>query len=320
MKKLLYVTLFLNSSILIYAQESTLSDIGRIVLNSVVIDKENKLPEEAKSYLLTKLTIVAAENGMGGNSITPRFVIAAKINVLTKDIVAGPPQLIALNAELVFFIGDVEDNKIFTTTTIMVKGAGTNENKALLDAIQNINPKETSLTNFTINGKNKIAEYYSNQCDLIIKKVTALNDLQKYEAAIYELMQVPEICKACFDKCMDEVKPIYQKMIDRNCTIKLNNAKAKWNASPTGQGASDAGLILATIEPNAACYQEAVTLVETIRKKIEDNEKQIWDFEMKQFDNAIKLEQHRLQVAKEVAVEYLKNQPKTVIYDNIYWR
>lgn len=319
MKKLIFLILFINAVILSYAQEPTLSDVGRIVLNAVVINKDNKLPEEAKNYLQTKLTQVVAENGMGEYSITPRFVIAAKINVISKDIVAGPPQMIALNTEIVFFIGDVNDNKIFSTTTVLYKGVGINENKAFIHVIQNINIKEKQLIDFAINGKNKIAEYYNSQCELIMKKAATLSEQQKYEAAIYELMQVPDASKSCYDKCINAVKPIYQKMIDRNCTNKLHEARAKWNANPNRQGAYDAGLILATIEPNATCYKEATAFSETIRKRIETDENRNWEFEMKQHDDSIKLEQLWIDAAKKIALEYSKNQ-SLIIYDNIYWR
>ena len=156
MKKIIFlaVVIFSNS---VFCQAQ--SDASRIVLNAAILDKENKLPEEAKKQLIVKLNQVATENGVGGNALSARFVIAAKINVLSKDIVAGPPQMIAQNLEVVFFIGDATNNAIFSNTSLSLKGVGTNENKALISAIQNINPKNKQFIDFINTGKNKIIEY-----------------------------------------------------------------------------------------------------------------------------------------------------------------
>ena len=316
MKRIILSAVLLVTVITISAQQT---DAGRIILNSVVLDKDNKVPEEAKNLLSTKLTQIATANGMGGNSITPRFVLAAKINVLTKDIVAGSPQMIAINAEIVFFTGDATDNVVYNTATLTVKGVGTNENKAFISAIQNINVKNKDLSQMVEGGKNKIVDYYSSHCDFIIKKSNTLAGQQQYQAALYELMQVPEVCKSCYDKCLDAVQPIYQKMIDRNCLLQLNDAKVIWNANPNGKGALLAGPVLAKIEPGAACYNEALKLSEIISKKIEADEKRNWEFKMKKYADGVKLEQQRIEAARQTAIAFYQNQPTTIIYSRLIW-
>jgi hypothetical protein len=316
MKKIIFlaVVIFSNS---VFCQAQ--SDASRIVLNAAILDKENKLPEEAKKQLIVKLNQVATENGVGGNALSARFVIAAKINVLSKDIVAGPPQMIAQNLEVVFFIGDATNNAIFSNTSLSLKGVGTNENKALISAIQNINPKNKQFIDFINTGKNKIIEYYSSQCDFINKKAVTLSSKQDYDAAIYELMQVPEVCKLCYEKCMDGVQPIFQKKIDADGIQALNEAKNKWSISPNKKGAEEASVLLSKIEPSSSSYKEAISLTESIGKKIEADEKRNWDFKMKKYADGVKLEQQRIEAARQTAIEYYKNQPQTIIYNNIIW-
>ena len=308
----LTISLFLN------AQTNT--DANRIVLNSVVLDPENKLPQETKIQLEHKLSQIATENGMGGTSINPRFVIAAKVNTSTKDIIAGPPQMVALNLEVIFYIGDAVENTLYSSTSLSLKGVGINENKAFINAIQNINIKNKLLTDFTNTGKNKIVEYYNNQCDFIIKKSSTLSNQQKYEEAIYELMQVPQVSKSCYEKCLSAVQPIYQKMIDRNGQLLLDEAKQSWFANQNTKGAADAGKKLTLIDPIASSYKEAIKLTESIRKKIEADEKRNWDFKMKKYNDEYNLTQQRIEAAKEVAITYYKNQPQTIIYNRIIWR
>lgn len=299
------------------AQSGT--DVSRIVLNGYVIDKDNKLPDEAKGQLLSKLSQISTEYGVGGTSINPRFVIAARINIGTKDIIAGPPQMIAHNAEVVFFIGDAADNSLYANASISLKGVGTNENKALINAIQQIAPKNKLLADLVNTGKSKIVEYYSQKCDFITTKANTLAQQQKFDEAIYELIQVPEVCKSCYDKCMQAVQPIYQKKIDREALLALNKAKNIWQANPNKNGADEVAVLLASIDPLSASYKDAVELSERVRKKIEADEKRDWNFKMRKYADGVKLEQQRIEAARQIAISYFQNQPKTIVYNRIIW-
>lgn len=314
-KSLIICTALFCFSLITNAQ----SDASRIVLNAVVLDKENKIPEETKSQLISKLNQIASDYGVGGKALSSRFVLAIKINILTKDIVAGPPQMIAENLEITFYVGDAIENTIFSSTSLNLKGVGTNENKAMIAALQNINIKNKQFEELINAGKDKIVAHFNNQCDFVIKKAETLRDKQEFDAAIYELMQVPEVCKVCYDRCMNAVQPIFQKKIDREAIQVINDAKNKWNANPNSKGAEEARLLLNKVEPASSSYKEAVALSESIRIKIEQNEKRDWDFKMKIYNDHVKLEEQRIEAARATAIEYYKNQPQTIIYQRLFW-
>ena len=67
----------------------------------------------------------------------------AVINILSKDIIAGPPQLLALNFEVTLYVGDAIDDKLFSSGSVSLKGVGKNVNEALINGIKNINQKNT---------------------------------------------------------------------------------------------------------------------------------------------------------------------------------
>jgi len=318
MKKIILQIVFIAAFALTANAQANLDDFGRIVLNSYLPEKI-ALPTEAKEMLMTKLSQITTNNGMGGSQANSRFIITASVNIGTKDIIAGPPQLISQNINITFFVGDALTNTVFSNTTIAIKGVGTNENKAFIDALNSINPKNKELLALLEEGKSKIVLYYNSQCDFILTKSKALTDQQKYKEAIYELMLVPKVCKTCYDNCLQAVQPIYKKLIDRECTLKLNEAKTIWAANPNSNGAAKVTPLLSEINPDAACYNDALAFSETVRKKIEVDEKQNWDFKMKQYSDGIKLEQQRINAVKQIALEYLKNQPQTIVYNHIIW-
>jgi hypothetical protein len=324
-----------------------LDDFGRIVLNTYLPDKTD-MPSEAKKALETKLNQISTNYGMGGSAANSRFIITAVSNIGNKDIVAGPPQKIALNIELTLFIGDAIENKKFTNTVINLQGVGDNENKAFIDAIKSINPKNKIIQDFVEESKNEIINYYATKCDFIKREATELASVAKYSQAIYNLSLVPNVCKDCYFECISLTKNIFQQKIDAECAEKLSIAKSKWMVSQNSEGAAAAGDILSSINPVSKCKQEVSALYMEINNKLKENEKREWDFKMKQYeDNVTKekeqmrigeekskrddqyrenqsarekeLENERINAYRQIAVEYAKNQPKTIT-NNIYWR
>ncbi len=318
MKKILSISIFTFLSIIGYTQVQ-LDDFGRIILNSHISEKL-ELSTEVKNTLLTKLDQISSANGMGGSQINPRFIITANLTIGTKDIIAGPPQMLAQNLELTLFIGDAITNTIFSTISLSLKGVGTNENKAYIDAFKNINPKNKEVVAFLEEGKTKIINYYSTNCDFILKDAQALTKQEKYDEAIYKLSLVPDVCKECYFKCLDTLTAIYQKKIDADCKIKLNQAKSLWAAQQTPIGAEKAGDILSSINPMASCQGEIESFIKTIDTKLKADEKARCEFKIKQYKDSVELEKTKVNAYRDVAIEFARNQPRTVTYNNIIWR
>lgn len=358
MKKILSVFVILNIIAGVTAQ-AKLDDFGRIILNTYLPDNI-AIPLEAKSLLTNKLSQIASNNGMGGSQANARFIITANVNVGTKDIIAGPPQLIAQNLDVTLYVGDAVTNTIFSNTTITVKGVGTNENKAFIEAFKTMNPKNKDIVAFLEEGKTKIISYYSTNCDFIIKEAQTLVKQQKYDEAIYQLSLVPDVCQDCYFKCLDTLGSIYQKKIDADCKIKLNEAKLIWAAAQNPIGAEKTGDILSTINPMASCQSTVNALIKSIDAKLKADEKARWEFKMKQYADKIAAHKEQVRIAedkgkrddtyrenqskrdavseekqsvrnfeldklrvgayREVAVEQARNQPKSITYNNINWR
>jgi hypothetical protein len=358
MKKIYTILVFLILAFSSTAQVK-LDDFGRIILNTY-LPENLALPTEAKNLLNTKLNQITSNNGMGGSQINPRFIITANVNVGTKDIIAGPPQLVAQNLDITLFIGDALTNTIFSNVTFSLKGVGTNENKAFIEAFKTLNPKNKELISFLEEGKSKIINYYASNCDFIVKDAETLVKLGKFDEAIYKLSLIPEVSQNCYFTCLDRMASIYQQKIDADCKVKFKEAKVSWTASQTPAGAEKAGDILSTINPMASCQTEVSDFVKTIDAKLKADEKAKWQFKMKQYADKIAAQKEKVRIAnqksirydtyrenqskrdsdlqekqsnrnyeldklrvnsfREVAVEYARNQPKTVSYNNIYWR
>ena len=311
MKKFIAVLILTVATISSNAQVK-LDDFGRIVLNTYLPDNI-AIPSEAKKMLITKLSQIASNNGMGGSQANPRFIITANVNVGTKDIIAGPPQMIAQNLDVTLFIGDAVTNTIFSNTTLSLKGVGTNENKAFIEAFKTINPKNKDVVAFLEEGKTKIISYYSTNCDFIIKESQTLVKQEKYDEAIYQLSLVPDVCQDCYFKCLDTLGSIYQKKIDADCKIKLNEAKLIWASAQNPVGAEKTGDILSTINPMASCQSTVSAFIKSIDAKLKADEKAKWEFKMKQYADKIAAHKEQVRIAEEKGKRddtYRENQSK----------
>lgn len=333
MKKIYLIICFGIHFINLNAQEALkLDDFGRIALNPYV-SEQAKLPAEAKAQLEIKLKQIASNYGMAGSVANPRFIITANISITTKDIIPGPPQQIAQNMEITLFIGDAIENKIFSNIVISSSGVGTNENKAFIDAIKQINTKNKKIETFLEEAKTKIIAYYSTQCDFINQKAVALKQQEKYSEAIYTLAQIPEVCKECYFKALNEMAVIYDLKINNEANSLLKNANAVWSANPNEQGAQEAISFIMKINPQSKCYSDASKLLNTINTKIiadekerlrkqEEYEKRQQEIDAENAKTEAELEKQRINAYREVAVEYARNQPQVVyrnVYRNIYW-
>lgn len=318
MKKIVTI-LLLTIAVITSNAQVKLDDFGRIILNTY-LPENIIMPAEAKSLLLTKLSQITSNNGMGGSQANPRFIITANINVGTKDIIAGPPQMIAQNIDITLFVGDAITNTIFSNTTISLKGVGTNENKSLIEAIKTINPKNKEVLAFLEEGKLKIINYYSTQCDFILTDANALARQEKFEAAIYNLSLVPQVCKDCYNKTSEMIANLYQQKINELCKSKLSQAKTVWAGQQNITTAENVLNILVDINPNASCYKDVVLLTKEINNKLKADEKARLELALKKYNDKIDLEKKRIDAYKEIAVEYAKNQPKSITYYKILWR
>ena len=274
--------------------QNKLSDVNRIVLNTYVPVQAEPIPDQAKSLLENKLSQIASNNGMGGSVINPRFVLMANTAVITKEIIPGPPQLLSYNLEITFFIADAIDLKKFANTSIEIKGVGTNENKAYIDAIKNINVRNKEIVSLIETGKNKIIDLYNSQCDFIIRDAMSLSNKGEYDAAILKLAAVPDVCETCYVKCMDTMQYIYQKKIDKECLLIMRDAKTTWMANQNAMGAEKVAQIINSISPFSTCEPDAGNLMKEVQGKLAADEKAKWEFQIQKHKDAVKLKEEAL--------------------------
>ena len=281
-----------------------------ISINAQVVDE--KLPEESARNLETKLQSVLATNGYADNGYMERFVLTAKVDVMQKDVTPTTPARISEKMDITLMVGDVVENKLYASVTLQVVGIGTNENKTFVNAFHNIkgdNPKIQQMLN---EAKEKIVEYYTNQCPAIIQKAQGLVANQMYNEAIFLLTSVPDVCRDCFTQCQQQAGIVYQQKIDAESVLLLEKARTAWATNQNAMGANEVADIISQINPRSSNYTEVVTLRSTVEQKLQADAKRDWDFKMKQYEDSEKYKQSIVDAYKAVGMAYAKNRPTTI--------
>ena len=276
---------------------------------SVVLPDRNEIPSEAGKQLERKMIQLLTSNGISSQDVNNRFIITAKADITSKDIVASTPQRVSEKIDLTFIIGDMVENKIFETITIPLIGIGTNENKSFISAINQVKPQKAELVEFLDHAKQKIVDYYAVRCSQIIKDAQKQASANNYDEAIYQLMLVPDICD-CAKECQNLMIEYTIKRNNAQAAQLFNEAKARWAASPTSEGASDVADIIARIPAGTSSQKNVDALIKSINTKLREDEKREWAFKMKQYDDAQEKEkrEYQLRVDKQIADNQMKRE------------
>jgi hypothetical protein len=255
MKNILFLLLFITAIVTAQNTRGKANDAGRIVLNTFIEDLEG-VPAGALKMLKTKITQMASKNGMGGSESFPRFVMSADIDILTQDITPTAPPKTALTLGVTLYIGDGIEGTVFATEYIELKGIGNNETKAYIQSFRALSPRNKKFNEFIETGKKKIIEYYNSRCDFILKEANTLADQKDFDKSITKLIEVPEVCKDCYDKAMDLSTTIFKRKMENECQENMSKsnsliAQDKWE---------EAANPIAGYTPDMECYPDVKSL------------------------------------------------------------
>lgn len=272
------------------------------------------VPGSARTYLINKMRQMVATNGITADAAGSQFYLSAKIDVLGKDILPGPPIQHSYHLQITFFMVDNYNEKIFASSSVEVKAVGNNEAKAYMDGIRRINVRNPEILSFLEEGKQKIIRYYDMNYQKILADAQSQSGRKQYGTALNLALSIPSCCKG-YEQALQVGVQFYQQYVDQQCQALLAKARSVWATRQDADGAMEAGKFLSQIYPDAACYKEAVNLSDEIKKEVKNDKA----FEMKQYNDVVSLEKQRIESMKAVGVAFGKGQKEKTETTNIMW-
>ena len=281
----------------------------------LVSQQTESLAPMAQSKLESRLRQIVTQNDMDGGAQFANFCIVANLTEGTKEVTSGLRPLVTLTSELELYVGNNYTGDKFASTSIVLNGAGRNESKAYTAAFGSISTSNAQIQKFLKDAKRMVNEYYETQVPSIIRQARSFSIRREYEEALCLLTSVPTCCSryAEVEQCMLE---IYQQYVDYDCAVKVNKARSIWNASQDKEGAVLAGAYLASIDPASSCWDDALSLAETIRTRIGDD----WEFSKELMRDSVMLEKAKIEAIRAIGVAFGQNQKALTVRENWFVR
>jgi len=282
----------------------------RLSINVLVPD--DFVPPEAHSMLVTKLNQIVTNYGLADNGMTDRFFLTANVLVTSKDIVPSTPPRVSQKLDVVLFVGDVIDNKLYGSTSLPVVGVGQNENKAFINAFQKIPVKSKQLESFLYESKDKIVQFYLQNGNSIIEKAEYLAKSGQYDEALQSLLSIPDFCGEISENGREAALEVYKMKIDKGGEALFKKAQSLWSVNQNEAVVAEVLEVLQGVNPDSAFAADSDKLVsqmsnylnsqkerqehakeEQLAKK-EAREQQEWEFMMRQYEDQLELQRQQL--------------------------
>lgn len=279
-------------------------------LMALVVPQAEELPQEVQQQLLNKLCASIVGQGVYATENYTQFFVAAKVNTLYKEVLPGPPAKTAMTLSLTLSVGDFLGQKTFNSAVLELKGVGTGEVRAYVNALRGLNAKNPKIQQLIADSKGKILDYYDRNYSKILAKAERCVGLKQYEEALFYVSSVPECCAGYAEASKATIR-IYKQYMDYACQTLLAKARNAWAVSPDADGAEEVAFYLNMIDPDAACYDEVTALYKEVKEKVKDD----WNFEVrKKYEDKVAIAKQTIEAAKAVGVAFGNGQKPTTTH------
>lgn len=302
MRKLIIILQATLFSIVCFAQ----TDV-KIAISTIPPD-DPTIPQSSIAILENKMKAIVLQNGCADDA-EQRFVLSSSVNVIEKD--CNSAGMLIQKMIVTFYVGDVLENKLYSTATVNTMGVGQSDVKVYNMAFQKINPFAPQIKQMLNLANKQIIDLYTTNYSKLIAETDRLIGMEQYDDAITKLITVPSICPESYQDAQNRCVEVYNKKMraltaqqkaktDKEGLVLIQQAKAIWSSKQDYVTASEALTLLAQIDPEAGCIDQANEFIQTINKKLRTDEhkkavaeaeiaKRNWEFKIRQYEDNLEM-------------------------------
>lgn len=309
MKRLLVCVLFLlGGGLNVFAQQMLDSEV--MIGVTPALPAKMGIPEQAQKVLLQKLRQTATQNGFG--SFSGDFVLTANPLLVNKSVAEVIPPKTLIELEVSIYLLNIQEKVIVDEIAISGKGLSNNETQAFIQAIQAVNPRGSVIRTFMKGCREKITAYYTTRVPALLAKAKSLAEREQYQEALAILSVVPETVNE-YQVVADQMVAIYLKEIDKEAVGILQEAKVSLAMKDYEQALAS----VLKIDPSSSYFTEAMSLIASIKKNIDAQEKAELEERQRALDDRMKLEKMRLEAAQKMGASYAQETENTAIEEKL---
>ena len=306
-------------------EEMNIDDIGKLVIGVEIRDNSNKETLLFGDVIKKRIEQIVSNSGYSSSS-DYRFFVSPQIIVESKDVAeGGMKNLYVVRGHLYLTLQD--ENTIYSTISLPFKGSGIEEATALREALNTLSLN--SIQPLFLEGKQKIYTFFRLRKDAIFAYADKCVMEGNYDEAVACLLTIPEEISDLYTLAIEKSSVIIEMKYEHERQVKaqtLYEANEEFLAKAKSFVASncpqDALYVLSyyrkvDVEQNHE-YEQLVAKAEAqVREKEaitrqDKLRKEKADYNIKMSRN--KLESHRIDAMKAVALAYIQNHPSYRYY------
>lgn len=262
--------------------------------------------------LENRLGSIISQNGML-SAEGSRFILTMNWNVLEKEVISSGPTVVVYKLEVGLFLGDGMTGTKYASTTMTLKGAGNDEAKAVLKAMNGINAHKAEIGRLVKEGTSRIIAYYESNKNQIMTSAKSMMNQNNYEEAMWILSQIPQEV-SYYAEAQKMMVQAYRSQVNTNAAEQLQRARALWAASPSRENAEAVMALVGDIDPSSSSYAGAQSLMKEVKGRVKGLDDADRAEIMRQNAHERSMDRARINAVRDIAVAYAKSRPR-VIYN-----
>lgn len=290
----------------------TLAVRAQIIVSPYLPDDMEGLTANNIRLLENRLGSIISQNGML-SAEGSRFILAMNWNVLEKEVINSGPTVIIYKLEVGLCIGDGMTGTKYASTTLSLKGAGNDEAKAVLKAMNGMNAYKSEIGRLVKEGTSRIIAYYESNKSQILTSAKTMMNQKNYEEAMWTLSQVPQEV-SYYAEAQKMLVQSYRSQVNTNAAEQLQRARALWAASPSRENADAVMALVGDIDPSSSSYAGAQSLMKEVKGRVKGLDDADRAEAMRQNAHERSMDRARINAVRDIAVAYAKSRPR-VIYN-----
>ena len=303
MKRILGLSVIILCTLVVRAQ---------IIVSPYLPEDMEGLTANNIRLLENRLGSIISQNGML-SAEGSRFILTMNWNVLEKEVINSGPTVIMYKLEVGLCIGDGMTGTKYASTTLSLKGAGNDEAKAVLKAMNGINAYKAEIGRLVKEGTSRIIAYYESNKGQILTSAKSMMNQKNYEEAMWTLSQIPQEVSYYADAQKLLVQS-YRSQVNTNAAEQLQRARAMWAASPSRENADAVMALVGDIDPSSSSYAGAQSLMKEVKGRVKGLDDADRAEMMRQNAHERNMDRARINAVRDIAVAYAKSRPR-VIYN-----
>lgn len=288
----------------------TLAVRAQMMVSPYLPEDMEGLTQNNIRLLENRLGSIISQNGML-SAEGSRFILTMNWNVLEKEVVGSGPTVIMYKLEVGLCIGDGMTGTKYASTTLSLKGAGNDEAKAVLKAMNGINAHKDEIAQLVKKGMDRIVKYYESNKNQILTSAKSMMNQKNYEEAMWILSQIPQEV-SYYNEAQGMIVQAYRAQVNTNAAQQLQRARALWAASPSRENADAVMALVGDIDPSSSSYSGVQALMKEVKGRVKSLDDSDRAEIMRQNAHERNMDRARINAARNIAVAYAKSRPRVV--------